>query len=130
MLGTLRIENNGFPVDLQIRDRIIEAIEAGMLKSGERLPTMREVAVALKVDLNSVRRAYEFAQETGAIVIDKARGSFVAGKPPADVSQTDKLDRLARRTIAIATAAGIDPAVLSARIVQIRQSQTQRETKT
>jgi len=66
MLDTLHIEASGVPIYVQIRDQILAAIASGALKPGERMPTMREVAVALKVDLNTVRHAYESAQETGA----------------------------------------------------------------
>jgi GntR family transcriptional regulator len=78
MLDTLHIEDNGVPIYVQIRDQILAAIGAGRLKPGERLPTMREVAVTLKIDLNTVRHAYEIAQESGFITLMPARGSYVA----------------------------------------------------
>ena len=126
MLETLHIETNGVPIYVQIRDQILAAIGSGVLKPGERMPTMREVAVALRVDLNTVKHAYESAQETGAVVLVKARGTFVADHPPksdAD-SQDQKLERLAYRVIATANTAGIDPAALGDRIVQITLRQT------
>jgi GntR family transcriptional regulator len=108
---TLRIESSGVPIYVQIRDQLLGAIGAGVLKPGERMPTMRQVAVALKVDLNTVRRAYDAAQEAGAIVMVKARGTFVAEAPPPidPESRVEQIDRLAHQTIAIATAAGIAP---------------------
>ena len=121
MLETLHIENNGVPIYIQIRDQILAAIGLGTLKPGERLPTMREVAVALRVDLNTVKHAYDSAQKTRAITLVKARGTFVAEHPPKiDLDSRDqKLERLAYQSIATANAAGIDPASLGNRIIEI-----------
>ena len=46
------------------------------------MPTMRQVAVSLKVDLNTVRHANTDLEQTGAIVILRARGTYVAERPP------------------------------------------------
>jgi GntR family transcriptional regulator len=125
MLDTLRIEDNGVPIYVQIRDQILTAVGSGMLRPGDRLPTMREVAVALKVDLNTVRHAYEAAQDTGAIVLVRSRGTFVAEPPPALDAETQqlRLDRLAYQSIAAAGAAGLDPAILGQRIAEIAKGE-------
>jgi GntR family transcriptional regulator len=125
MLDTLHIENNGVPIYVQIRDQILAAIGAGLLKPGERMPTMREVAVALKIDLNTVKHAYDSAQETGAITLVKARGTYVADSPPKpDPEKLERrLDRLAHRVIAAAASAGIDALLLTERINTIANGQ-------
>ena len=125
MLDTLHIENSGVPIYVQIRDQILAAIGAGILKPGERMPTMREVAVALKIDLNTVRHAYEAAQETGAIVLVRSRGTYVADNPPRpDPEKLERrLDRLAHRVIAAAASAGLDPFQLTGRINAIASGQ-------
>lgn len=121
MLETLKLETKGVPIYVQIRDQILAAVGAGTLRPGERLPTMREVSVALKVDLNTVRHAYEAAQEAGAIVMVRAQGTYVTQQPPVPPAeeQAEKLDRFARQTIAAAGSAGIDPAALGLRITEI-----------
>ena len=123
-LDKLHVESNGVPIYLQIRDQILAAIGAGVLKPGERMPTMREVAVTLKIDLNTVRHAYDVTQESGAIVLVKARGTFVADHPPAmtDDDSREKLDRLAYQAVATAAAAGVDAVKLAERIAQIATS--------
>jgi GntR family transcriptional regulator len=121
MLEALKLETNGVPIYVQIRDQIQAAVGAGTLRPGERLPTMQEVAVALKVDLNTVRHAYEAAQEAGAIAMVRAQGTYVAEPPPtlSPDEQAEKLDKFAHQTIATAAAAGIDPAALGLRITEI-----------
>ena len=121
MLDTLHIEANGIPIYIQIRDQILAAIAAGVLKPGERLPTMREVAVALKVDLNTVRHAYESAGETGAIVLVRAQGTYVAERLP-DIGG-DRVEKLAQTTAVTAYNQGVNLHDLIDRLNRIAASQ-------
>jgi GntR family transcriptional regulator len=123
MIPSIRLEDNGVPRYVQIRDQLLHAIGAGVLGPGEQMPTMRELAVALKVDLNTVRHAYDELEKTGAIVIVRARGTYVAERPPPiDVSQlATRTESLAHQTIAIAQSAGIDPVDLANRVLGICQ---------
>jgi GntR family transcriptional regulator len=79
----LHVVNTGVPIYVQIRDQMLRAIGSGIVAPGEQLPTMRQLAVDLKVDLNTVRHAYDELEQTGAIVILRARGTYVADKPPS-----------------------------------------------
>lgn len=124
MLDTLRIERSGVPIYVQLRDQILRAIGQGLLQPGERLPTMRQVAVALRIDLNTVRHAYDALARAGAIDVQPARGTFVAtGRPPIvdATARTRQLDDFAFRTIASARATGLDPAEVAQRILAIEQ---------
>ena len=121
MLHSLRIEETGVPIYVQIRDQVLHALGAKLLRPGEQMPTMREVAVALKVDLNTVRHAYEELEKTGAIVIRRARGTFVADAPPA-VDREEKARRvegLARQAIATVAAAGVNPRDVARLMIQL-----------
>jgi GntR family transcriptional regulator len=121
MLRSLRIEETGVPIYVQIRDQMLHALGAKLLRPGEQMPTMREVAVALKVDLNTVRHAYEELEKTGAIVIRRARGTFVADAPPA-VDREEKARRvegLARQAIATVAAAGVNPRDVARLMIQL-----------
>jgi GntR family transcriptional regulator len=128
VLPTIRLENNGVPLYVQIRDQMLRAIGAGVLSPGEQMPTMRQVAVALKVDLNTVRHAYDELREAGAIVVLRARGTYVADKPPlADpVKQARRLESFAQQVIASATVAGFDPDEVARCITQVTK---RKETK-
>jgi GntR family transcriptional regulator len=121
LLDTLRIEQSGVPIYVQIRDQVLRAIGAGILNPGEKMPTMRQVAVALRVDLNTVRHAYDALARTGAITIQPARGTFVAKQPPAvdGSARAERIDDLAHRTIASARAIGVDPIEVAERIIAI-----------
>jgi GntR family transcriptional regulator len=121
MRPSLQLQANGIPVYVQIRDQMLQAIGAQILRPGEQMPTMREVAVALKVDLNTVRHAYADLEQTGAIVILRARGTFVAERPPPidESRQAKRVESLAQQTIATAHAAGIDPEDVAREILQL-----------
>lgn len=128
MIPPIRIEENGIPRYVQIRDQLLRAIGSGILKPGQQMPTMREVAVELSVDLNTVRHAYDDLERGGFIDIVRARGTYVAQHPPPEEpdARAARIDSLAHETIAIANAAGIDPAELANRILS---TLTKRGTK-
>ncbi|MSP50251.1 MAG: GntR family transcriptional regulator, partial [Alphaproteobacteria bacterium] len=121
ILEALRIEHNGVPIYVQIREQMLKVIGAGRLRPGEQMPTMRQVAVALRVDLNTVRRAYDALERAGAITIARARGTFVAERPPPldAEAQAARADSLAHRTIASATAMGVDPHDVARRMIAL-----------
>ena len=118
LLKSLRLDNSGVPIYVQLREQILRSLGAGVLASGDQMPTMREVAVALKIDLNTVRHAYDELERMGAITLVRGRGSFVAEPPPpmGARAQASQIDSLAKQTLATAVAAGIDPTALADRI--------------
>jgi GntR family transcriptional regulator len=123
LLDTLHIEPSGIPIYVQIRDQVLRAIGTGVVKPGERMPTMRQVAVALRIDLNTVRHAYDALARSGALTIQPARGTFVADRPPpVDPSAyADRLNDLAYRTIAAARAHGIEPGEIARHIIALTE---------
>jgi GntR family transcriptional regulator len=82
LLTTLRLESSGVPIYVQLREQILRQLGAGVLAAGDQMPTIREVAVALKIDLNTVRHAYDELERLGAITLVRGRCSFVAKPPP------------------------------------------------
>lgn len=72
------------PVYLQIVDAIQQAIGAGSLREGDRLPPQRTLAQLLGVDLTTVTRAYAEARRRNLLDAVTGRGSFIAArKDPA-----------------------------------------------
>jgi GntR family transcriptional regulator len=118
LLKSLRLDNSGVPIYVQLREQILRNLGAGVLVRGDQMPTMREVAVALKIDLNTVRHAYDELERMGAITLVRGRGSFVAQPPPAMGvrAQAVQIDSLAKQTLATAATIGIDPVAVADRI--------------
>jgi GntR family transcriptional regulator len=118
LLKTFRLESSGVPIYVQLREQILRQLGAGVLAAGDQMPTMREVAVALKIDLNTVRHAYDELERMGAITLVRGRGSFVAKPPPAMGARVQQVqaDSLAKQVLATAAAMGIDPVAVADRI--------------
>jgi GntR family transcriptional regulator len=124
LLESLSLRRDGVPIYVQIREQFLRAICSGVLAADARMPTMRQVAVALKVDLNTVRHAYEDLQREGVITLRRGHGSFVTGAPAPRANAGDQhLEDLARRVIAQAVDAGVDPLILATRIAGLITSQ-------
>jgi GntR family transcriptional regulator len=118
ILASLSVERSGVPIYVQLREHFLRLIASGALAPGERMPTMRQVAVALRVDLNTVRHAYDDLERAGAVVLRRGQGSFVAerGSETDAAARARDLDALAAQVISLAGAAGVDPLVLAERV--------------
>ena len=81
------------PVDAQLVRTIRSAIGAGLLEPGEPLPTVRQLAVELKVGANAVARAYAELQRQGVLATKPGVGAVVSAAP-GDIGQEELLDEL------------------------------------
>ena len=127
LLRQLKLERTGVPIYVQIRDQILQAIRSGVLAPGDRLPTMRQVAVALKVDLNTVRHAYDELERMGALTLERGRGSFVNDVSPAEsrgIALTQTAEVLAAGVLDRARESGVTPAALAAALARLIEKET------
>ncbi|MDW8068363.1 MAG: GntR family transcriptional regulator [Anaerolineae bacterium] len=69
------------PIYVQIEEQVRALIAAGQLRPGDQLPTIRQLAVDLGVNYNTVARAYLELERAGVITTQRGRGTFVAGVP-------------------------------------------------
>jgi GntR family transcriptional regulator len=97
------------PIYAQLERGLRAGIAAGRLKPGDQLPTVRQLAVELKINANTVARVYADLERSGVIETRRGVGSFVAATPEKarPAREHDKrLRAFATRVLAEAGAAG------------------------
>jgi GntR family transcriptional regulator len=72
--------HSGVPVYRQLIDQVQAAVAAGVLAAGDQLPTVRQVAVDLVINPNTVLRAYREMEIRGTLDTQQGSGTFVADR--------------------------------------------------
>ena len=99
---------SGVPVYRQIIDQVQGGLASGALSSGDQLPTVRQVAVDLAINPNTVLRAYRELEIRGVLDTQQGTGTFVANRKVAqdETERTRVLDQLVNDFVARAGAGG------------------------
>ena len=103
---------SGIPIYLQVVERIKERLAAGQLRPGDQLPTVRSLAMELRVNFNTIARAYRIMDDSGIISTQQGRGTFILELPSPEVSESIRqkaLEELTRRYLADAERLGVSP---------------------
>ncbi len=78
----IRIDpDSAVPIYLQIVHSIKHQVASGRLKPGEQLPTVREMATDLRINPNTVARAYDSLDTDGVVTTQQGRGTYVREHP-------------------------------------------------
>jgi GntR family transcriptional regulator len=78
---------SGQPIYLQIADQIRQKVVSGELKPGDQLPTVRQMATDLRINFNTVARAYRLLDEAGLISTQHGRGTYIWEQDSPEVAQ-------------------------------------------
>jgi GntR family transcriptional regulator len=99
---------SGVPFYRQIIDQIKSAIATGRLEQGDRLPTVRQLAVDLSINPNTVSRAYTELELTGLVETQMGSGTFVGHKPVEqdEVERRRILDQICQEFLSRASSHG------------------------
>jgi GntR family transcriptional regulator len=103
---------SGIPIYLQVVERIKERLASGQLQPGDQLPTVRALASDLRVNFNTIARAYRIMDEAGMISTQQGRGTYILVVPPLEVIgsiRAQALEDLTRRYIEDAVRLGAAP---------------------
>jgi GntR family transcriptional regulator len=85
---------SGVPIYMQLVDRIKQMVASGKLQSGQQLPTMRQLAADLRINYNTVGRAYAILDQEGVISTQQGRGTFIASRLDDEQIQQMRLNKL------------------------------------
>ena len=89
---------SGVPIYIQIMDQIKHRIAIGVLQPGDQLPTVRQMAADLRVNFNTIARAYRLLDEAGIISTQHGRGTFILELETAENGEKLRRQDLARLT--------------------------------
>jgi GntR family transcriptional regulator len=88
---------SGLPIYIQIVNQVQAQIASGILRPGDQLPTVRALAEELRVNFNTVARAYRILDEARIISTQQGRGTYITEIPPPKV--TEKLRKEALQAL-------------------------------
>lgn len=96
------------PLHAQLERAIRVAIATGTLRAGDKLPTVRQLAVDLRINANTVAKVYAYLERTGAVETRRGVGTFIAGghSDRHKEARDSALRALALRTLADAARLG------------------------
>ena len=105
------------PLHAQLERSIRVAIASGQLQAGDQLPTVRQLAVALRLNANTVAKVYSHLERTGALETRRGVGTFVADAAAHSMQHNQEareteLRVIATRALAEASAKGFSAADL------------------
>jgi GntR family transcriptional regulator len=108
---------SGQPIYVQIIEQIQRLVAAGELKQGDQLPTVRQLATELRVNFNTVARAYRLLDEAGLISTQQGRGTYIWEQPSEETTQILRqhaLEGLVRRCLHEAARLAFSPGEVQA----------------
>lgn len=120
---------SGVPVYRQIIDQVLGGISAGRLKAGDQLPTVRQLAVDLAINPNTVVRAYRELEIRGVLATQHGTGTFITDKKPErnELERRRRVGQLAGELLAKAGAEGITLQELLDYFQELQHEQNRRK---
>ena len=106
------------PIYVQIMDGLRQQITSGVLRQGDRLPSVRELAVELSINPNTIQRSYRQLEMEGWICTVAGKGCFACEKPSQAREEEDQLMEQFTQTARQLLALGHTRQELAARLEQ------------
>ena len=100
------------PIYTQVVEQVRQLVANGGLKPGDQLPTVRALASELRVNFNTIARAYRLLDEAGLISTQQGRGTYILDEPAQPMTEQLRrasLDALAHRYLEEAAHLGFSP---------------------
>lgn len=115
----------GTPFYRQIIDQILFGIASGNLKTGEQLPTVRSLAVDLKVSLNTITKAYQELETKKVLETQQGTGTFISKYEPriSEKERNAKLIEICKEFSSIAFSYGFSANDLIHQLQKLNQNE-------
>lgn len=133
LTGKIKLDfRSNEPIYLQVARQVEQLVAKGELKLGDQLPTVRELATELRINFNTVGRAYRVLDETHLISTQRGRGTYIWEEPTEEMMNQLKKKSLEELTLTYrneVTQLGysLDDAIEELKRIQAAGSQAGRE---
>lgn len=122
------------PIYEQIAEELRKKIAEGQVAPGDQLPTVRQLALDLRVNFNTVSRAYRVLDEAGLISTQRGRGTYIWEEPTEETMRAIKkksLEELTRNYLKEINRLGfsVDSAIEELKQLSAEGAASERETK-
>jgi GntR family transcriptional regulator len=113
-------ESSGIPIYLQVVSGIRREILTGVFGADDRLPSIRDLAMELKVNPNTIAKAYQELEQQGSIYFKRGQGAFVAPKNKEERMQeaVAEIDKLIKEILEISRQLGISSQEVQSRLAE------------
>jgi GntR family transcriptional regulator len=122
-------QRSGVPVYRQIIDQVLGGIAAGKLLAGDQLPTVRQLAVDLAINPNTVVRAYRELEIREILATQQGTGTFLTDKKPP-VDELEHQRRMAQLVGELLARAGAEGIALSEIVAYLQELQNESGRRT
>lgn len=92
-------ENSQIPIYQQVYDGLLNLIVMQIIREGEKLPSVREFALMLKINPNTIQKAYKALENDGFIESHKGKGNFVTKYE--SIAEKYKVDLMKKLEVAV-----------------------------
>ena len=124
--GILISQTDGRPMYLQIMEQIKQRVAVGDWPPGAEIPSIRQLAVALRVSVITIKRAYLELEREGVIVTQQGKGSTVAESPGLGQQLWDQeLEQHLEQAARLGSLLRITPKELASRLREVAERTTQ-----
>ena len=113
------------PIYEQVKDGLRRLMVTGVIREGEKLPSVRTMASALAINPNTIQRAYESLESEGYVYSVPGKGSFAASHTGVDEGRKNALLHTFDQTAAELLFLGVEGAALWARIRALEGGEAQ-----
>ncbi len=111
--------HSGIPIYVQLKEQIKKAVATGLLTEGEQMPSVRELALQLTINPNTVAKVYQELEREGVIQTARGLGSFVAERrKDFGLQQEGSLDSALEKLMVEAYQLSVDADTLYERFVK------------
>ncbi len=121
---------SGVPIYVQIVEQVQQLLVSGELKPGDQLPTVRQLASEIRVNFNTVARAYRMLDEAGLISTQQGRGTYILDQSAdrlTDLLKSETLEDQVEKFLLNLEAQGYSLEQIQKMIIEIVQTKHEKD---